>query len=75
MSISWEFYETTVTKQCTELIEQLVLPKPCRQKVLKVSHNIPLVCGMWYVDSDPRTWDQLLPYLLFCIPRGTTGVN
>lgn len=58
-------YRQVFRKQCTEPIEQPVLPKPCRQKVLKVSHNIPLACGMWYVDSNPRTWDQLLPYLLF----------
>ena len=36
-------YRQIFRKERTEPIEQLMLPKLCRLKVLKVSHNIPLV--------------------------------
>ena len=35
-------YRQVFKKELTETIQQLVLPKPCRQNVLKVSHDIPL---------------------------------
>ena len=35
-------YRQVFRKECTEPIKQLVLPEPCRQKVLEVSHDIPL---------------------------------